>query len=109
MHDGCFFARSPAFSLSSHRRDNRSKEYTSRFSARLLVSRCASRGLAKKLVKLGEYKQLLSLVHHAWLQAETRENAIELLSSAAGFIPLKPELGIAFCDAFTWVNDFLKG
>jgi tetratricopeptide (TPR) repeat protein len=69
----------------------------------------ALNALAKKLIKLGEYKHLLSLIHHAWLQADTRKNAIELLSLAAGFIPLKPELGTTFCDAFSWVNDFLRG
>src|SRR5258708_13684224 len=44
LYDRCVFSLSPSFSLSSLRPHDRSKEHPSHFSARLLVSRCASRG-----------------------------------------------------------------
>jgi hypothetical protein len=66
------------------------------------------REIARFLAANKEYEQLLSFVQRSWLQAETREFCVRLLTLAMGFIPLKPELGIAFSQAFTWVDDFLS-
>jgi hypothetical protein len=66
------------------------------------------REIARVLAANKEYEQLLSFVQRSWLQAKTREYCIRLLTLAVGLISLKPELGIAFSHAFTWVDDFLS-
>jgi len=65
--------------------------------------------LAEALLTTKKYEQLLRFVQNAWLRAETREYALQLLPLALGFVALKPELGTAFYGAFKWVDDFLKG
>ena len=67
------------------------------------------RNLADALAKHNEQERLLSLVHHWWLQAGTRDKAIELLPLAFGFIPRYPNIGMAFSGAFVWVDNFLRG
>jgi hypothetical protein len=71
---------------------------------------------AKALMKLGsemdstdEFEQLLHVTQRAWRQVETSEEALTLFSIASAFISRKPEVGIAFFDAFTWVDTFLDG
>jgi tetratricopeptide (TPR) repeat protein/uncharacterized caspase-like protein len=61
------------------------------------------------IFKQGIFRLYLHLVQHEWLLANTRANAIELLLLAKGFISFDPEIGLAFCNAFTWVDIFLKG
>jgi len=63
-------------------------------------------GLVEALGEISEREQL-HVVQHLWLHVSTREYAIELLPLAQGLIPLKPAIGIAFYEAFTWVDTFL--
>ena len=56
-----------------------------------------------------EFEQLLHVIQRSWRQVETREEALTLFSIASAFISRKPEVGIAFFDAFTWVDTFLGG
>jgi hypothetical protein len=65
--------------------------------------------LADTLAKHNEHERILKLVHRWWLQADTRDEAIELLPLAFGFIPRYPNIGRAFYDAFAWVDNFLSG
>lgn len=65
--------------------------------------------LADAFAKNNEYERLLHLVHDQWLNVNTRDQAIILLPLAFGFVPSSPDIGIAFRDAFTWVDDFLRG
>jgi len=68
-----------------------------------------SRELVRVMNSLGKQEQTLRLVQRRWLYAaSTREYAFDLLSLADGLIPLKPEIGNAFYEAFTWVDNFLK-
>ena len=64
--------------------------------------------LARSIGSFGMQEQLLHLVQTSWRQADTGEYAIKLLSLAESLIPLHPEIGTAFCEAFTWVDNFLK-
>jgi hypothetical protein len=65
--------------------------------------------LADNLATFGKHEQLLRLVHDWWLRVEQRVRAINLLPLAYAFIPRNPELGVAFCEAFAWVDTFLTG
>jgi tetratricopeptide (TPR) repeat protein len=56
----------------------------------------------------GEYERLLRIVQHAWLQIVKREQAIEYLFFGMGLIQIQPAIGIAFYDAFAWVDLILK-
>jgi tetratricopeptide (TPR) repeat protein len=69
----------------------------------------ALRNLADALAKHNEQERLLSLIHRWWLQADTRDEAIDLLPLAFGLIPLHPNIGMAFYNAFAWVDNFLHG
>jgi Caspase domain len=64
--------------------------------------------LADDLQKAGEYERLLRMVQHMWLNANTRIYTTNLLTLAIRLIPLNPAIGTAFCDAFSWVDAFLK-
>jgi len=63
--------------------------------------------LADTLLAHKEYALCLRMIQQRWLKTETRDEAIWLLPLAFSFIPPNPELGIAFANAFTWVEDFL--
>ncbi len=66
--------------------------------------------LADALAHSNEYKRLLRLVRYWWQRARRRdEAAVRLLPLAYGFLSYHPELGIAFFDAFAWVDEFLRG
>jgi tetratricopeptide (TPR) repeat protein len=65
--------------------------------------------LAETLEQVGDYSHLLHLLRYAWVQASTRNQAINLLPLAYAFIPLSSEIGSALCSAFSWVDSFLKG
>ena len=65
--------------------------------------------LATDFATQGENERLLHLVHRWWQGVKRREEAIGLLSLAYGFLPRYPKLGIAFSDAFVWVDTFLRG
>ena len=43
-----------------------------------------------------DHEQVLYLVQHSWLQANTKGDAIKLLPLVNELIPLKPEIGIDF-------------
>lgn len=60
------------------------------------------------LVAVGDFEQVVRIVQIWWLQVDSSEDAIQMLLLATGLIPLKPEVGTAFCEAFTWVDNFLK-
>jgi hypothetical protein len=62
--------------------------------------------LAADLTALCKYEQLLQLVRQRWQQVDSRDEAIDLLPLAYGFLPRSPELGVAFSDAFDWVDTF---
>lgn len=63
---------------------------------------------ARLLASSGKYEEALHLVQDAWLRVDKREYAIDLLPLAYGLIPLKPEIGIAFYEAFMWADKFLR-
>jgi tetratricopeptide (TPR) repeat protein len=65
--------------------------------------------LVDALTTSGKYEQLLHLIRRLWLSVEQRDEAIPLLPLAYGFIPCYLELGRTFGDAFTWVDEFLRG
>ena len=65
--------------------------------------------LATAMSSANELEQLLHLVQRAWRQVETRIEALKLFSMASAIISHKPEIGIAFFDAFAWVDMFLGG
>jgi tetratricopeptide (TPR) repeat protein len=69
----------------------------------------ALRELAEALTRSSEYEQLLRLVQHSWLQAGGRASSITLFPLAYELLSLNPEIGLAFCEAFSWVDTFLKG
>ncbi len=69
----------------------------------------ALQNLTNALSSFGKNEYVLRLVQHSWLKADTRKHAIKLLPLAIGLIPLKSEIGMDFCQAFTWVDAFLKG
>jgi hypothetical protein len=53
--------------------------------------------------------QLLHHIQRSWQQAVTKEYWIELLSLAHNLIHLNPEICIVLYEAFSWVDDILKG
>jgi tetratricopeptide (TPR) repeat protein/archaellum biogenesis ATPase FlaH len=53
--------------------------------------------------------RLLSLVQDSWLQVEKRAHALQLFPLVCSLIPLRPEIGTAFFEAFQWVDSILKG
>ncbi|NWJ97567.1 MAG: hypothetical protein HXX20_17410 [Chloroflexi bacterium] len=60
--------------------------------------------VVKALTKAGENEQALRVVQQEWQQAATREEATQLLALAYPLIPLQPEIGVAFAEAFDWVD-----
>jgi hypothetical protein len=56
----------------------------------------------------GKPEEMLHLIQRSLLQASTKIYAIRLLSLITRLIPRKPEIGITFCEAFTWVDSFSK-
>nr|MDQ2904622.1 hypothetical protein [Chloroflexota bacterium] len=76
---------------------NESKE-----KAGLLVS------VADTLAQAGQYTEQLQVVQHAWLQASTKDDCLNLFAAVQGLILRAPEMGPAFHDAFTWVDAFLS-
>ncbi len=66
-------------------------------------------GVAEGLITAGKDREALRLVQHKWIQADTREHALELLPIGCHLIPSRPEIGVAFAEAFAWVDGFLKG
>jgi hypothetical protein len=67
------------------------------------------RDLAKMMAQTDKLEQLLHLIQQAWQQAKTREEALALFSIANTVISHKPYYGIAFFNAFTWVDTFFGG
>jgi hypothetical protein len=65
--------------------------------------------IAQVFSDMREHEQLVYLIQHSWLQANTREDAIKLLPMVSELIPLSPSMGRACAEAFTWVDDFLQG
>ncbi len=65
--------------------------------------------VVEALGSVHEYERFLHIVQQSWLQVNKRAYALQLLPLATGLIPLKPKLGIAFFEAFEWVDAFLQG
>ncbi|MBV9706628.1 MAG: hypothetical protein JO125_04390 [Chloroflexi bacterium] len=65
--------------------------------------------LADTLAQSNEYERLLPLVRYWWQRVRRRDEAVCLLALAYGFLSYHSELGIAFFDAFAWVDEFLRG
>jgi hypothetical protein len=65
--------------------------------------------IAENFNMMQDHGQVLYLVQHSWLQANTRGDAIKLLPPVNELIPLKPEIGIDFCEAFKWADNILNG
>ena len=68
----------------------------------------ALRGITATQFNNKEFIQMLSMTHKAWLQAKTRQEALALLPIATGLFGLSAELGTELCQAFEWVDDFLR-
>lgn len=68
----------------------------------------ALREMAVELSRAGEDERLLRIVQNEWLQVTREEYAVKLLTVAAQFIKIRPEIGIAFYEAFNWVDTFFK-
>ena len=64
--------------------------------------------IAQALAQSKHLESLLQLVQQSWFQASSREYILELLPMANGLIMTNPDLGLAFVEGFTWVNEFLK-
>ncbi len=56
----------------------------------------------------GKYERMHHLVQNALQKATSRMYAIHLFALVNRVLPLKPELGIVYCEAFTWVDTFLS-
>lgn len=69
----------------------------------------ALRELSDLLASANEYKQLLHLIQSAWLNTETRADAISLLPLVTGLVVYQPSLSTAFSKSFTWVDQFMSG
>ncbi len=65
--------------------------------------------LAVMLTTNAEYDRLLHTVQRSWLRSNTIEETVEQLPQVSGLLSLKPEVGPAICESFTWVDTFLKG
>jgi hypothetical protein len=65
--------------------------------------------LGRALTTMKYDELLLRLVQRSWRQAGSRDEAISLLPLAYGLISYQPEISIEFCEAFTWVDAFLRG
>jgi tetratricopeptide (TPR) repeat protein len=65
--------------------------------------------LGQALAQAQLWSTLLRVVQRSWLRSETREIALVLLSLTDGFLPLEPEIGNYFYEAFPWVDHFLRG
>ncbi len=65
--------------------------------------------LARTFENFGRHEQMLKLVQRAWKDADTRACAINLLHLVTGIIPLKVEICITLCEAFSRVDRFLEG
>jgi hypothetical protein len=65
--------------------------------------------LGTAMLSAGMFEHFLHIIQRAWRQVETREEALTLFSIANAFISSKPQIGIPFFDAFTWVDTFLSG
>jgi tetratricopeptide (TPR) repeat protein len=64
--------------------------------------------MADALAKTNEHERLLRLVQRWWSQTKTRNETLTLLTLANKFIALKPDIGMAFYEAFAWVDTFLQ-
>ena len=64
--------------------------------------------MADALAKTNEHGRLLRLVQRWWPQVKTRGEALTLLALASELIALKPDIGMAFYEAFAWVDAFLQ-
>ena len=69
----------------------------------------ALRALATEMANAYELEQLMHLIRRSWRQVKTREEALTLFPIVSAVIYRKPEVGIPFFDAFTWVDTFLGG
>ncbi len=64
--------------------------------------------LVKTLAIIGNDELQLRVVQRAWLSVTKRQDTFRLLQLAFRFIPLQPEIGAAFGEAFIWVDTFFK-
>jgi hypothetical protein len=69
----------------------------------------ALRELIDVLLTLKNDEHALWLMQQAWLQAETRADALDLLPLTFSLIALEPEVGMAFFEGFRWVDRCLAG
>jgi hypothetical protein len=91
--------------LAQARRWDEAKEEARRLG---FSKRSPMQSITDAMITYGEFEQALQCIQTAWIQAETRRELIKLLPLAKEFIPLHPELGEAFYDAFAWVDHFLQ-
>jgi tetratricopeptide (TPR) repeat protein len=66
------------------------------------------REITEVIAKTGDYEELLHAVQSWWMQVDKRDDAIQLLPLATQLILFEPEIGSAFCNVFTWVDNFIK-
>jgi hypothetical protein len=70
----------------------------------------ALQSLVESLLMHGHHERVISLVQRSWLRAETKTFALQIFSAVIpGLLALQPEQGIAFYQAFQWVDAFLCG
>lgn len=92
--------------LALAQRWDEAKEEARRIEGILKIS--AMHSITDAMITYGEHEQALQYIQTAWIQAEARRELIKLLPLAEEFIPLHPELGEGFYDAFAWVDHFLQ-
>ncbi len=66
------------------------------------------RSFVLTLLQQNDYEGALRVIQRIWLQAETREAALNLLSLAFGLVAHQPEIGSALYSAFLWVHASLR-
>src|SRR5205823_1278268 len=64
--------------------------------------------LAKALTAAGDYEGLLRLIQRCLMEANTRRYAVQLLPLAIPLISLKPEIGVAISESFSWADSLLS-
>jgi hypothetical protein len=70
------------------------------------------RALGKTLTQAQQWegaRQTITVIQQAWLNTETRADAINLFPLATGLVIYQPSLSSDFCKSFTWVDQFMSG
>lgn len=63
---------------------------------------------AERISQTRQWEQLLRFVQQTWLQAQTREQILQLKRIADGLAPLAPQLNSALDEGTLWVDQYLN-